>query len=86
MRKQLSYLVLMLLTALPVIGETVVPIFSDDFNTVGLFAENWKATKGVKPENGKLSLDNGKSIRLRRQVKGDFAIFRRYRRVQSQRP
>ncbi len=74
MRKQLSYLVLMLLTVLPVLGETGVPIFSDDFNTVGLFAENWKATKGVKPENGKLFLDNGKSIRLRRQVKGDFAI------------
>jgi Carbohydrate family 9 binding domain-like len=77
MRKRFSYLVLMLLTMamLPVQGGNPgIPIFSDDFNTVGLFAENWKAAKGLRPEEGKLYISHGKWIRLRREVKGDFAI------------
>lgn len=55
-------------------GEPGIPVFGDDFNTSGLFAENWKASKGVKPEDGQVSIPHGGNIQLRRKVEGDFAV------------
>ncbi len=50
-------------------------IFSDDFETVGLFAENWNASKGLKPEKGFLSINGNGNIQLRRKMTDtDFAV------------
>ncbi|MDR0931840.1 MAG: hypothetical protein LBM70_02335 [Victivallales bacterium] len=49
-------------------------IFSDDFETVGLFAENWEASKGLKPENGVVKIIGHGNIKLRRKMTDkDFA-------------
>ena len=54
--------------------ENQVPVFSDDFETVGLFAEGWKPScKQVVIEKGKVTMPWG-GITLRREVKGNFAI------------
>ena len=51
--------VALLLFALPVItglsgGELPgIPIFTDDFNTPELFAENWEFSRGVRNEDGR---------------------------------
>ncbi len=51
-----------------------VPVFSDDFDTPGLFIENWDASKGLKPENGAVRLSKSESIKLRRKVEGNISV------------
>lgn len=50
-------------------------IFSDDFETVGLFAENWDAYQGLKPEGGCVKISGNGHIQLRRKMTDkDFAV------------
>lgn len=51
-----------------------VPVFGDDFEVVGLFVENWEATKGTKSESGKVLIPASNNLTLRRVPEGDFAI------------
>jgi len=50
-------------------------LFSDDFETTGLFAENWDVSKGLKPENGHVRIAGNGYLTLRRSmVDKDFAV------------
>lgn len=50
-------------------------LFSDDFETPGLFAENWDASKGLKPENGQVKMIGNGGLTLRRTMEDkDFAV------------
>lgn len=51
-----------------------IPVFGDDFAVVGLFVENWEATKGAKSEGGRVLIPAGNNLTLRRVPDGDFAV------------
>jgi hypothetical protein len=51
-----------------------LPVFGDTFDVVGLFVENWEATKGTKAEGGRVLIPASNSLTLRRVPDGDFAI------------
>ncbi len=51
-----------------------LPVFGDDFDVVGLFVENWEATKGTKSESGRVLIPANNNLTLRRVPDGDFAI------------
>lgn len=65
---------LLLLSANICYGNTGAQIFADDFETIGLFAENWKAPAGIKPANGVLKIPGG-TVTLRRDLKDQDFIF-----------
>jgi len=51
-----------------------VPVFGDNFDVVGLFVENWEATKGTKSAEGRVLIQANNNLTLRRVPEGDFAI------------
>jgi hypothetical protein len=51
-----------------------IPEFGDDFNVSGTFIENWKITKGVKCEGGRVIILPNNNIVLRRIPQGNFAF------------
>lgn len=57
-------------------AETGTLVFSDDFTTTGLFAENWDFSKGVMPKDGTVRLAGEKvlSIKLRKKMSDDFTV------------
>jgi len=70
-----SFLLLMMLSVLSLSAAVnKVPVFSEDFETVGLFAERWiPSCKQVVIKKGQVTMPWG-GITLRRELKGNFAI------------
>ncbi len=70
-----SFLLLVMLNVLSLsAAENKVPVFSDDFETVGLFAERWiPGNKKVIIEKGQVTMPYG-GITLRQKVEGNFAV------------
>lgn len=76
LKKLITGICILFITATLCIAQNTIPVFSDDFSTQSLLAEQWemKSAKSWSVINGVLFAENSGTAVLKRKVEGDFVI------------